>query len=131
MNAAIEQIIKKTVKSTVFELRSAGLLNDKITSSYQKTEELLRNYNVLSMSSDPAASMIIDRIENALSYIKEDPYYEIITLYYIGGRTREELADRFDTTVTTISRNKSRLVNKLKVVLFTHDYIKEIYGDVT
>lgn len=129
MNAAIEQIIKKTVKSTVFELRSAGLLNDKITSSYQKTEELLRNYNVLSMSSDPAASMIIDRIENALSYIKEDPYYEIITLYYIGGRTREELADRFDTTVTTISRNKSRLVNKLKVVLFTHDYIKEIYGE--
>lgn len=129
MNSAIEQIIKKTVKSTVFELRSAGLLNDKITSSYQKTEELLRNYNVLSMSSDPAASMIIDRIENALSYIKEDPYYEIITLYYIGGRTREELADRFDTTVTTISRNKSRLVNKLKVVLFTHDYIKEIYGE--
>lgn len=123
----IDEIIKKAVKSTISGLKAEKLLKESNYDTFRRTEELLRNYNALSLSEDPAAAKMMMKIEAALSSIKKDPYYEIVPLYYIGGRTREELADRFDTSVTTISRNKSRLIRKLKVVLFSDDYIREVY----
>lgn len=125
----IEKIIKKTVESTILGLKTAGLLADRNINTFRKTEELLRNYNALSASGDPIAEKMVDNIEKALINIRADPYYEVITLYYIEGWTREQLAERFDTSVTTISRNKKRLVEQLKIILFSCDYIKEIYSD--
>lgn len=125
----IEEIIKKTVDSTILRLKVAGLLSDKNMNTFRKTEELLRNYNAFTLSRDPAAEKMITNIEKALSYIKTDPYYEVITLYYIQSWTREQLAEKFNTTVTTISRNKKRLVEQLKIILFSDEYIKEIYSE--
>lgn len=126
---SIEEIIKNTVDSTILALKENGILRLHMVTTYHKTENLLRNYNALSLSSDPAADKIIQKIESALSYIKSDSYYEIIPLYYIGCRSREELAEKYGTTVTTISRNKSRLIRQLQVMLFPDEYIKEIYND--
>ena len=120
----IEKIIKNTVESTVSRLRELNLVRNNDT--YRKTEELLRNYNLLSTSADPAANELAQKIENALSYIKDDPYYDVITLYYIGNRTREDLAARYGTSEATISRNKTRLVNKLKVILYPEEYAREM-----
>ena len=75
----IDKIIKNTVESTVSRMRELNLVRNNDT--YRKTEELLRNYNLLSTSADPAANELAQKIENALSYIKDDPYYDVITLY--------------------------------------------------
>lgn len=123
----LEKIIKDTVALTVERLKTEGLLKDlKKKTAYEKTEELLRNYNALSMSDDKTAHELVRRIEKALTFIQRDPYYEVITLYYIGGRTMEQLAEKFDTSVATISRNKAVLVKKLQVILFSSEYIKQI-----
>lgn len=122
----IEEIIKNTVNTTIEGLKGSGLLKVQKKKKFEKTEELLRNYNALSMSVDPAAHSLTNNIETALSYIRPDPYYEIIPLYYIGGWTREQLAIKYNTSTTTISRNKARLVNQLKVILFSEDYIREL-----
>lgn len=107
-------------------MRTQGLLTDlKSKSAYEKTEDLLRNYNALSASDDRTAHELVRRIEKALTFIQQDPYYDIITLYYIGGRSREQLASKYNTTVTTISRNKARLIKQLQVILFTADYIRQ------
>lgn len=123
----IEEIIKKTVNTTILELKREGLLVTKIRSTYRKTEDFLRNYNAFSLSDDPKALQMISKIEKALSYIKDDPYYETVTLYYIGGWSREDLAEKYNSTITTITRNKSRLVRKLSIILFADEYIKEAY----
>lgn len=122
-----EELIKKTVNETVLRLKVAGLMKDTNKTPHQKTEDLLRNYQAFTMSGDPAAEKMIQRIEMALRVIKEDPYYDVIIMYYIEGKTREDIADLLNTSVTTVSRNKSRLISRISAVLFSEDYIMQLY----
>lgn len=124
----IEKIINDTVNTTVLKLKMAGLMRDDKKTAYQKTEELLRNYNTFQKITDqPYTVKLVKEIEDALEEITDDLYYDIIPMYYFEGKTREDVAEYFDTTVTTISRNKSRLINKLKVRLFSDDFIYELF----
>jgi hypothetical protein len=69
----------------------------------------------------------IKMIDDAVKKLENDSYYDIIRLKYFEGKTREEIADYFDNVdVSTISRNKSRLINKLKIDLFSDDVIIEM-----
>lgn len=63
----------------------------------------------------------VQRIERALETIQDDEYYDIIPLKYWDLLKNEEIAERFNCEVRTIQRNKNRLVNKLKVILFGAD----------
>lgn len=125
---SIDEIIQDTVNKTVLGLKMAGLMKDHHRTPLQKTEDLLRNYNSFTVSGDPAAEQMIQRIEAALQMIQDDPYYEVITMYYISGYSREDIADKYDTSVTTISRNKTRLLKEISAVLFSADYIRQIYS---
>lgn len=123
----IKQIINDTVNTTVLKLKTAGLMKDNRKSAFQKTEELLRNYNAFVKSDQPYAKTVVNKINDALYSIKDDPYYDIIPLIYFDEQTREYIAEHFNTTVTTISRNKTRLINKLKAMLFSDDLIYELF----
>lgn len=124
----IKKVIDDTVNATVLKLKMAGLMKDDRKTAYQKTEELLRNYQTFKQVEDqPYTQKIVKLIEEALLEIKDDPYYQIITMIYFDQMTREQVADYFYTTVTTISRNKARLVNKLKIRLFSDDVIYELF----
>ena len=123
----IKAVINDTVNMTVLKLKMAGLMRDNKKTAYQKKEELLRNYNTLKVSDSPDARKLINKIDMALDTIKSDIYYEIIPLYYFDDQTRDYIAEYYDTTVTTISRNKTKLINKLKVILFSDDVIYELF----
>lgn len=69
----------------------------------------------------------IKTIDNALLKIKDDPYYDLIKMRYFEGANREEIADYFGVDVATVSRNKSRLINTLKVHLFSDEVITDIF----
>ena len=123
----IKRIINDTVNATVLKLKMAGLMRDDRKTAYQKTEELLRNYNAFVESDQPYTQKLVRKIDAALESIKDDIYYDVIPMTYFEGCTREAVAEYFDTTVTTISRNKNRLVNKLKVRLCSDDVIYELF----
>ena len=123
----IKQIINDTVNATVLKLKMAGLMKDDKKSAYQKTEELLKKYNAFKESDQPYTKKLVREIDMALEDIKDDLYYDIIIMSYFEGRSREYMAEYFDTTVTTISRNKNRLINKLKARLFSDDVIMEVF----
>ncbi|BAE83976.1 sigma factor-like helix-turn-helix DNA-binding protein [Desulfitobacterium hafniense] len=61
------------------------------------------------------------RIERAVETIKDDEYYDVIPMKYWDGLTIEEIAERLGREEKTIRRNKSRLINKLKIMLFGAD----------
>lgn len=63
----------------------------------------------------------VKRIERALSTIKDDKYYEIIEMKYFQEMTMESMAAYFDCDEKTIRRNKNRLINRLKIMLFGAD----------
>lgn len=125
----IDEIINMTIDKTIVKLKLAGLMKDNRQTAFQKTEEILRNYNELkkSYSEDGTAKKFVDIIDNALKEIQSDSYYDIIPMLYFEKQSREYIADFFDTTVTTISRNKRRLINKLKVLIFADDVIYELF----
>lgn len=128
MSQEIEKIIAETVNTTVLKLKLAGLMKDNRKSAFQKTEEILRNYNGFTLSDQPQTKKLLHRLNDALSTIIDDPYYDLIKLIYFDGESREYAAEYFDTSVTTISRNKTRLINKLKSILFSDDFILELYS---
>ena len=123
----IKQIINDTVNATVLKLKMAGLMKDDKKSAYQKTEEHLKNYNAFKESDQPYTKKLVREIDMALEDIKDDLYYDIIIMSYFEGRSREYMAEYFDATVTTVSRNKNRLINKLKARLFSDDVIMEVF----
>ena len=63
----------------------------------------------------------VNRIDRALDTIKSDKYYRIIELKYFKEMTMEAIADEFECEDKTIRRNKNRLINKLKIMLFGAD----------
>lgn len=123
----IQQIINDTVNSVILKLKMAGLMKDDRKTAYEKTEELLRNYNAFKKSDQPYTIKLVKKINDALYTIRDDIYYDIIPMYYFDCETREMIAEYFDTTVTTISRNKTRLINKIKPLLFSDDVIYELF----
>lgn len=123
----IQKIINDTVNSTVLKLKIAGLMKDDRKTAYEKTEELLRNYNAFKKSDQPYTIKLVKKIDAALETIKNDIYFEIIPMCYFDHETREAIAEYFDTTVTTISRNKVKLINKIKPLLFSDEVIYELF----
>jgi DNA-directed RNA polymerase specialized sigma subunit len=123
------ELIQETIDRTIAKLKLSGLMKDKRQTAFQKTEQILKNYNDLkkSYSEDGTAKKFVDIVDNALKSIEDDSYYEIIPMMYFENHTREYIAESFDTTVTTISRNKRRLVEKLKTLIFADDVIYELF----
>lgn len=120
--------VEEVVNLTVLKLKMAGLLKDDRKSAFQKTEALLRNYNTFKNVTDKKSTIkLVKKIEIALDEIKDDIYYEIIPMIYFDNETREYIAEYFNTSTKTITRNKNRLINVLKLRLFSDDVIFELF----
>ncbi len=127
MKKDVDQIIEETVNMTVLKLKGAGLIKGDRKTAAVKTEELLRNYPKFKLSDQERTKELCRKIEVALDTIRSDYYFEVISLYYFEKYTREEVAAYFNTSETTISRNKRRLIDDLAAVLFSDDFIYEIF----
>ena len=123
----IKEYINDTVNATVLKMKMAGLLKGNRQSAIEKTEELLRNYPTFKDLKEPYTLKLVTNIEAALELIEDDPYYDIIPMYYFHNETREYIAEKFGCSETTVSRNKTRLLNKLKVRLVSKEVIEELF----
>lgn len=72
--------------------------------------------------------VFIKHIDRVLNKFVKDPYYRIINLKYFEGKTIEEIAEFFEKDISTISRNKNRLVNELRMLLLPNDVISNIFN---
>lgn len=106
--------------------------SNKKSSSFKKTEDVLNSYPALkkisveSKNNHVKTKDIVSKIENGLKEIVNDPYYEVISMYYFDGNTIEEIAYKFNVSSPSIIYAKKRLVNKLKVFIFTENVIEEL-----
>jgi len=128
MTEETKQIIQETVNETVLKMKMAGLLKENRKTVNEKLEELLRNYKTFkTIRGKENTAELVRRIDEALESIIDDPYYSVIEYFYFEGYTRESIADIYGTTVTTISRNKTRLLKKLAPQLFSDEVIFELF----
>lgn len=124
----IRDIISDTVNETVAKMKMAGLTKDNRKTAIEKLEELLRNYPTFkAVEGKEVTTKLVAKVDEAMKSIENDPYYDVIRMFYFEGQTRESIALDYGCTETTISRNKTRLLNKLKAILFSDEVIFELF----
>ena len=105
--------------------------------TYQKIENLLYNYQDFKkvveekeksgeVDNIPITVKYVGMIEKALDDIRTDEYYDIIPLIYYHRLTTEEVGEELEKNVSTIYRNKKRLIKKLEIKLMSDDVLLNI-----
>lgn len=69
---------------------------------------------------------IIAKINRLLREFDSVKYPDLIKRIYFDGQTREELAEIYQCDVSTISRNRSKIINQIKIILFPSELINEL-----
>lgn len=130
MNEEIREVIQATVDETVLKLKKAGLMKDNEKSASKKTEEILKICKDLKAAKPEVGSpteIILKKVDEALETLEGDDYSELIRMLYFDGVSREEAAEYFEVEPITITRNKRRLIEKIKNIVFADDVIKELF----
>lgn len=129
-------LLKKSIndmKNQINDLKNYGIPRSKkavhIVVQDAKIEDeneiIERRINNLKQSIHRTKS-IIKMINLILQDIKNDKYYRIIELKYFDKKTNEEISEIMQCDVSTVSRNKNRLINTIKIRLFPNTFIDEL-----
>ncbi|ACZ08285.1 RNA polymerase sigma factor, sigma-70 family [Sebaldella termitidis] len=68
----------------------------------------------------------MELIENTLETVKQDKYYRIIELKYFNKKNLNEIAEEFQVDISTIKRNKNRLINEIVHIFITEKELKKL-----
>lgn len=100
--------------------------------SFEKTERVLRNYKNYKLATSINENTKLTKkflivIDTALKTIEHDPYYKVVELIYFKDLTREHVAEILNCDIKTVTRNKNKLINHLKTIIFSDDTIEELF----
>ena len=125
----ISEMIEKTAREVVAELKRQGLLTDR-QGTFQKTEKALYTYyqQVGSKEMTEETKKFCTLIERAIATLYDEQYFDILPLKYGEGLTLEKIAEFFQVDVSTITRTRKKLINKLRPIIFSDDFIRELYN---
>lgn len=96
--------VQAIVYMTIQEFKRQGLLKDRYNVILKNTEPLIRDYFFTGNN---------QKIESYLIDMSNDPYIDIIYLHYRDNIVIEQIAAIMDKDVSTIRRNKKRLIMEL------------------
>lgn len=116
----IEDTADKSANKVIHKMKKQNMIYTK-NGLYKNTEKLLRLFPHLEDDSE-----VKIKIKKALKVIKNDPYYEIITMLYFEQRTVEDTADILNTEINNVYKRRKGLVNKVKEILFAEEVGKQI-----
>ena len=122
----IKQLIHDTVTTTVLHLKAAGLLKDDTKTAYEKTEALLWQYPELKKVDEPYALRVVQEVDACLADAADNPYVDVIRLYYFAGHKNAACADILCCEERTARRNRVALVKQFSARLASDDFIREL-----
>jgi RNA polymerase sigma factor (sigma-70 family) len=127
----IEKTAEKTARAVVREMQRAGLTKENRLGSFKKTERVLYEFAEWRNDEEMTESTkrFCDLIQRALKRIQTDPYYELIGLKYFEGWTHERIAEYFGVDVSVISKRRTKLINRLRPIIFSDDFIRELFEE--
>lgn len=106
MMELLENTIRMTVRETVIELRKTGFLQAPDKQTYKSvSEQLYLFYSGKNGLNEQEAQ----RLHYAIVSLEDDPYIEILPLYYGKHLTVEDIAEIVHCDASTVTRNKKRL----------------------
>lgn len=123
----IEMTAKRTARQIVTEMQRKDMIRENRLGSFKKTERVLFEYPEWKLNDDKETRKFCRLIEKALERVKPDPYFDIIPLKYWQGWTHEAIAEHFGVDVSVISKRRTKLINQLRPVIFSADFIRELF----
>ena len=128
-----KELINQAVKQTVAELKRNGLIKENRLNSFQKTERILYEYpkfkkivTEYKFDGMTITPKFVSMIDDALKSVADDPYFEIIPMKYFSGFTHEQIAEHFDVQPAAISKQRTKLINRIRAGIFSDDFITEL-----
>ena len=100
--------VQAIVYMTIQEFKRQGLLKDRYSLILKDVEPVIREHFFTENNV---------KIQNFLIDFAYDPYIDIIYLHYRDNLTIERIASVMDKDVSTIKRNKKRLISKIYELL--------------
>ncbi len=100
--------VQSIVIATITELKRQGMLKDQYSVILKELEPVIKEYFLRKNNKG---------IELFLREHSDDPYIDILYLHYRDGITIERMADILNKDVSTIKRNKKRLIRCIYEVL--------------
>lgn len=122
----VTEIIDKTARAVVTELKQSGMLSKSRLGSFKKMERILYEYPELCRSEDEEVRKFVAEIDRALDKISDEPYFELIEMKYFRGWTHERIAEHFGVNVSVISKRRTKLIDQLRPMIFTRDFVREM-----
>lgn len=124
-----EKTAEKTARAVVRKMQRAGLTKENRLGSFKKTERALYEFAEWRNDEEMTESTkrFCDLIQRALKRVQTDPYYELIGLKYFEGWTHERIAEYFGVDVSVISKRRTKLINQLRPIIFSDDFIRELF----
>ena len=90
-----------------------------IKNGIRLTPEEIQEVLIMDMEAGIAADQYeLDNIEKALAGIADDEYYLTVSGRYLQGLSNEQIAERIPCEISTVWRNRKRLVQQLAVLLY-------------
>ena len=111
-----ENGVQEKSKSIVFYSTNRG------NAGNEQYIEILESYK----ASKERTERLINKIDRALSDIKDDSYYYIIESKYFLIMSNTDIEEQFAVSDRTVRRHKNRLINKIQVILFGADALEMI-----
>lgn len=105
-----ETEVRQVVCATIRELRRENLLRDAEGIAYKEISDRLQRFYA------PFNAVDAD-LEKAIETLNDDRYRHILWMFYRDGYTVEDIAERLNVDVRTVTRNKKRLCLKLFEIL--------------
>lgn len=129
INEVVNETAEKTARAVVAEMKRAGLVKDNRLGSFKKTERVLYEYAEWIDVEDASETTrtFCELVARALNRVRDDPYYQIIELKYFEHWTHERIAEYFDVDVSVISKRRTKLINQLRPIIFSDDFIHELF----
>lgn len=129
INELVDETAEKTARAVVAEMKRAGLVKDNRLGSFKKTERVLYEYAEWIDVEDASETTrtFCELVARALNRVRDDPYYQIIELKYFEHWTHERIAEYFDVDVSVISKRRTKLINQLRPIIFSDDFIHELF----
>ena len=126
----VEELIRRTAKETaseIIEQCKEKRQKDSQLGSFKKTERILYEYpNWREIDAANTVKFCL-LVENALNRVSSDPYFQIIELKYFQKWTHERIAEHFGVDVSFISKRRTKLINSLRSIIFSDEFIRELY----
>lgn len=104
-----DEEVKKIIIEVIEELAKREMLKPSNSIAYSDISDRLYDFY-------EAGAKDYD-IQTALKEIERDSYYKIIPLYFSELNTIEQIAEKFNVEISTITRNKKRLCLQIHRIL--------------